>query len=241
MTIEKVLLQAESWGVKVSESQGRVLLEYAQGLAGYEKANVIGTRVVEEVLLDHILDSLSCLIFKPLEEAGSLIDVGSGGGLPGIPLKVVLPGISTTLVESIGKKAEFLHYAAEELKLNRVEILNDRVEDVGSSEKHRGKYDVATIRAVAGLDVNCEYCVPLLKEGGCMISMKSFIGESEIVAGEKAAYLLGAEVSEIIPVSFLPELPDKQRNLVVVRKFAATSSRYPRKKGVPKKKPLGAG
>lgn len=129
----------------------------------------------------------------------------------------------------------------EKLSLNGIEVLDDRAEDAGISRKYRGKFDVATIRAVARLDVNCEYCVPFLREGGYMISMKGFIDETEIAAGEKAARLLGAEVSEIIPVPFLPGLPDKERNLVVVRKHEPTPERYPRKKGMPKEKPLGDG
>ena len=241
MIIEKVLSQTEAWGVRVSEDQRQALLEYARELAGYEKANVIGTKVLEEILVDHILDSLSCLLFHPLSEAGHLIDVGSGGGLPGIPLKVLCPETSVALLESTAKKADFLRYAVKELKFDGIEVLGGRAEDAGVSEKYRARYDVATVRAVAGLDVNCEYCVPLLREGGYMISMKSSIDEAEIAAGEKAARLVGAEVSEIMPVPFLPELPDKQRNLVIVRKYAATPARYPRKNGIPKKKPLGAG
>lgn len=241
MTLENMLSQARAWGIRVSEDQRRVLCDYAQILADYKKANVIGTRVLEEILVDHILDSLSCLMFRPLSEAESLVDVGSGGGLPGVPIKILRPETRTVLLESTGKKAGFLSHAVEELRLDGVEVLGERAEDVGVSRKYRGKFDVATVRAVSRLDVNCEYCVPFLKEGGYMISMKSSIDKAEISAGENAARLLGAEVSEIIPVPFLPELPDKERNLVVVRKHGPTPDLYPREKGTPKKKPLGVG
>ena len=239
MTISGLVIQARSWGVEVSGIHRQALLEYAERLSGYEKANVIGTREVEEILLDHVLDSLSCLLFRPLVEAGSLIDVGSGGGLPGIPLGVLNPEMNTTLLEATGKKAEFLRYVTESLGLGNTRVLGDRAESVGVSKGNRGNYDIAAIRAVAGLNVNCEYCVPLLREGGYMISMKGRLDKSEVAAGERAANLLGAELSEIIPVSFLPELPAKERNLIVVRKVAATPERYPRKNGVPKKSPLG--
>lgn len=239
MTLEKMLLQTAEWGVEVSSNQEQSLLAYTRELAGYKKANVVGTRAADEILLNHVLDSLSCLVFPPLNRAESLIDVGSGGGLPGMPLKIILPEMYVTLLEATGKKAEFLRHVVRELKLDDIEVMNSRAENAGVLGKFRAKYDVATIRAVAGLDVNCEYCLPLLREGGHMISMKSSIDEAEISAGKRAASLLGAEVSEIIPISFRPELPDKQRTLIVVRKYAETPERYPRKNGMPKKKPLG--
>lgn len=238
--IEKLARQAESWGVEITDVQIEALLEYAEKLAGYEKANVIGVRRVDEILLNHVLDSLSCLLFAPLAEGASLIDVGSGGGLPGIPIALIRPEVNATLLEATGKKTEFLRYAIEGLALENVRVLGGRAENVGTSKEERGGYDFAVIRAVAGLNVNCEYCVPLLGEGGYMISMKGRISRSEVVTGERAAGLLGAGLAEIVPVPFLPELPDKERNLVVVRKIAATPAQYPRKDGVPKKSPLGA-
>ena len=214
-------------------------MEYTCELAGYKKANVLGTKVVNEILLDHILDSLSCLVFPPLNKAGGLIDVGSGGGLPGMPLKILLPETHVTLLEATSKKTKFIRHAIKKLELEDIEVLDGRAEDLGVVDRFRANYDIATIRAVARLDVNCEYCMPLLKEGGHMISMKSSIDETEISAGKRAAGVLGAEISEIIPIPFRPELPGKQRNLVIVRKYAATPEQYPRKNGIPRKKPLG--
>lgn len=240
MAIKKLVLQAESWGLGVSVAQEEVLLGYARELAGYDQANVIGTREVDEVLLGHILDSLSCLIFSPLERARSLVDVGSGGGLPGLPLKILRPHLATTLVEATGKKAEFLRYVVERLGVGGVKVVNDRAENIGRSPEYRGMYDVATVRAVAALDVIFEYCVPLVKEGGYVISMKGPLDAQELEAGVEAARQLGTEISEVIEVPFLPELPDKRRNLVILRKLVETPARYPRKNGVPRKKPLGA-
>ena len=240
MAIESLVRQAESWGIRVSAAQKEVLLNYARELASYDKANVIGTAEVEDIILDHVLDSLSCLIFAPLGRAGSLVDVGSGGGLPGVPIRILRLQMSVTLLEATGKKAHFLRQVVEKLQLEGVNIVNDRAETVGRLPEHRGGYDVATVRAVAALDVIFEYCIPLIKLGGYMVSMKGFLDEQEVEAGERAARVLGAKVCEVVKVPFLPEISDKQRNLVILRKFAETPERYPRKNGVPRKNPLGA-
>lgn len=240
MAVERFLRQAKSWGVEVSGLQRELLLGYAEELSGYSRANVIGTRDVEKILLDHILDSLSCLIFEPLSRARSLVDVGSGGGLPGLPIKVLRPQMDVTLLEATAKKADFLRYVAGRLGLEGVRVVNDRVESAGKLEEYRGAYDMATVRAVAGLDVISEYCAPLVKKGGYVVSMKGPVDPQEMAAGEKAARLLKAEISGVIQVPFLSELPEKRRNLVVLRKLAGTPERYPRKNGIPRKKPLGA-
>lgn len=239
MTLDKVRRQASSWGMNVSEDQLGSLLEYAELLANYEKANVVGSDDVGTILRDHVIDSLSVFLLPSLVEFNSFIDVGSGGGLPGVPLCIVHPTASATLLEATGKKAEFLRYVARELELANIRVLSDRAEKAGRSDYARAKYDVATIKAVARLDVNCEYCVPLLKKGGYMVSMKGRLDEFEMKAGERAANLLGAEMSEIIPVNFLPEIGGKERNLVILHKVSETPSRYPRKAGVPRKSPLG--
>ncbi len=231
--------QAERWEIGISDPQREALLRYAQELSAYEKANVIGTRQVDSILLDHVLDSLSCLMFTPLGQPENLIDVGSGGGLPGVPIKILWPQTSVTLLEATGKKAQFLRHVVERLRLEGVEVVNGRAEVVGRLQEHRGVYDVATVRAVAALDVIFEYCVPLVKTGGYVISMKGLLDTREIEAGEKAAFALGAEISELVKVPFLTEMPDKQRNLVILRKLTETPEQYPRKNGVPRKTPLG--
>jgi 16S rRNA (guanine527-N7)-methyltransferase len=194
---------------------------------------------LREVLLEHVLDSLSCLLFEPLREARLLADVGSGGGLPGIPLKIALPPARVSLIEATAKKARFLRRVVEEMSLNGVEVLNGRVEDVGRHGEHRGAYDIATARAVARLSVVAEYCVPLLRVGGQAICMKGRLDDEEVSQGERAAEELGAEVCEIMPVPRLPEIVAKQRYLVVLRKVVDTPARYPRSVGTPARKPLG--
>ena len=217
------------------------MVEFARLLASYERANVIGTRELSGILVDHILDSLSCFLFGPLGEAQRLADVGTGGGLPGIPIKISHPALQTTLIESTGKKARFLRYAVERLNLEEVEVLDGRVEEVARAGGYRGTYDVVTARAVARLSVVAEYGVPLLKVGGHVISMKAKLetDEDELAEGELAAKRLGARVSEVLQVSHLPEVGAKERRLVILEKVSETPGKYQRKVGVAAKKPLG--
>src|SRR5215210_3820217 len=238
-TLELVRLQAAAWGVRLDADRLSALEAFAGFLSNYEEANVIGARSMREVLLEHVLDSLSCFLFEPLGHARRLADVGSGGGLPGLPLKVAAPRLGVALIEATGKKVRFLKRAVDTLSLDGVEVLNGQVEELGRTGEHRGAYDVTTARAVARLSVVAEYCVPLLRVGGYTISMKGRLEDEEVSEGERAAEMLGAEVQEIIRVPRLPEIGEKQRSLIVLRKVGETPNRYPRGVGVPAKKPLG--
>ena len=237
--LELVRLQAAAWGLRLDDERLARLEIFARFLGAYEEANVIGTREVGKILLDHVLDSLSCFLFQPLAEAERLADVGSGGGLPGIPIKICAPHMEVTLIESTGKKARFLRRVVDEIPLPGTEVLNSRVEEVSRMAEQRGAYDVAPARAVARLSVLAEYCVPLLKVGGYVITMKGRLPDEELSEGERAAEKLGARVSTLIGVSRLPELEEKERCLVILEKVEETPEEYPRNVGVPAKKPLG--
>jgi 16S rRNA (guanine527-N7)-methyltransferase len=237
--LELVRLQAAAWGLRLDDERLARLERFARFLGAYEEANVIGTREVGKILLDHVLDSLSCFLFQPLAEAERLADVGSGGGLPGIPIKICAPHKEVTLIESTGKKARFLRRVVDEISLPGTEVLNARVEEVSRMAEHRGAYDVAPARAVARMSVLAEYCVPLVKVGGYVISMKGRLPDEELSEGERAAETLGARVSEVIRVPHLPEVGEKERRLVVLQKVTETPGKYPRNVGIPAKKPLG--
>lgn len=216
-------------------------MSYARLLAGYREANIIGTKTHDAILLDHVLDSLSCFLCKPLFEAEKLIDVGSGGGLPGIPLKIFRGDLEVTLVEATRKKARFLEHAARRLDLSAVDVVASRVEELARDERYRAVYDFATARALAALPVLLEYCVPLLKRGGRLIAMKGRPDPEEIAAGDLAAAELGASKAQIIEVPVLSEIGDRKRTLVVYKKVSETPEKYPRRTGIPGKRPLGAG
>ena len=231
--------QAAAWRLRLDRGRRGRLQEYAALLARYDRANVIGTRELDRILLDHVLDSLSCFLHEELFCAGRLADVGSGGGLPGIPIKIMKPDLATTLVESTGKKATFLQQAVDSLSLRGVEVANVRVEDLGRTRGHRGVYDVVTCRAVARLSVVAEYCVPLLRSGGRAIAMKGRLEPEELAEGTRAVGALGAEVAGATRVPMLPEVGQKERNLVVLEKIRETPAQYPRRPGIVAKRPLG--
>jgi 16S rRNA (guanine527-N7)-methyltransferase len=169
-----------------------------------------------------------------------LADVGSGGGLPGIPISIVRPDLGTTLIESTGKKAAFLRGAVEQLALRSLSVVNARVEDVARMRGQRGVYDVVTTRAVARLSVVAEYCVPLLEIGGQAVAMKAGLEREELEESRRATRLLGGKVAAVEQVPMLPEVGEKVRNLVVLEKVRETPPRYPRKVGMATRRPLGA-
>ena len=240
-SLDLVEAQVAAWGLRLDHDGRGCLQEYAGLLALYDRANVIGTRELDRILLDHVLDSLSCFLHEPLFRSRRLADVGSGGGLPGIPIKIMKPDLATTLVESTGKKAAFLQLAVDSLSLKGVEVARTRVEDLGRTHGHRGEYDVVTCRAVARLSVVAEYCVPLLKGGGRAIAMKGRLEPEELAEGQRAVDALGAKVAGTTRVPMLPEVGEKERNLVILEKIRETPTQYPRRVGIAGKRPLGAG
>lgn len=215
------------------------MLAYALMLSRYEKSNVIGTRDFGEILQGHVLDSLSCLLVAPLREANKVADIGSGGGLPGIPLAMMLPQTEVTLLESTGKKTAFLRYVSDELGLINVRVVNARVEEVGREEGYRGAYDVCTVRALARLSVIAEYSLPLLRVGGRVVAMKGREDRDEWAEGGRAAAVLGGRVCDEIRVPHTPEVEQKDRRLLLLEKVEETPRVYPRRTGVPVRDPLG--
>lgn len=231
--------QLQVWEVSLHDEQREKLGTYAGLLSSYQRANVVGTRELDRLWTEHLLDSLSCLLHPTLGKAQSLIDVGSGGGLPGIPLHVALGLQRLCLLESTGKKVEFLRYAARELGLEGAEAVDGRAEEVGRERGYRGKFDIVTVRAVAPLDVILEYGMPFLRKGGDFLAMKGDLKQGELDSGKRAAIALGGELQEVIEIPFSEEIRHKERRLVVVRKTGETPKGYPRRIGTPRKAPLG--
>ncbi len=238
--MEQLTLQCSEWGLDLDPLCLPLLASYAESLANYSLANVIGTKDVEQIISEHILDSLSCLKVSRLGIAGSLVDVGTGGGLPGVPLAIARPALSVTLLEAAEKKARFLEEVNTQLELKNVKVLQVRAEDLGRMSEYRHTFDLATARALAALPVVVEYCAPLVRLGGQIVSMKASLHEDELLAGVGASKQLGAHLKDILEVKYRASLPQKERRLVVFDKVADTSSRFPRKVGMAKKRPLGA-
>ncbi len=186
--------------------------------------------------MKHFLDSLTCLLAMKPRPGDRVVDVGTGAGFPGLPLRIVCPQIQLTLVEATGKKTDFCRHVVQGLGLEGVEVVQARVEDVGHDAEHRQAYDWALARAVAQLPVLVEYLLPLLRVGGKAIALKGETGPAEAHAAEPALRLLGGRVDSVIPIE-LPRVPES-RFLLVLRKTAATPLQFPRRPGVAAKNPL---
>lgn len=224
-------------GVSLNRDQIRTFETYLEFLLEWnQKINLTAITDREEIWAKHFLDSLSCLMALPRRCELRVVDVGTGAGFPGIPLKIAVPEIRLTLVEAVGKKAEFCRLLVTHLKLRDVTILHARAEEAGCDPEHREQYDWAVARAVAGLPVLAEYLLPLVKVGGRALSQKGESGPEEAQAAEGAVRLLGGALDKIVPVE-LPGIAEK-RFLIVLNKLNATPSKYPRRAGAPSKKPL---
>ena len=193
----------------------------------------------EGVLVRHFLDSLSCLKALPrksLAAGARVIDVGTGAGFPGLPLKLVCPEMRLTLLEATGKKVTYLEHVVRLLGLKGVEVIHGRAEELGRDPAHRERYDWALARAVAEMPTLVEYLLPLVRVGGAMLAQKGEGAAAEVHGAETAITTLGGRVRQLVPIE-LRGLAET-RHLVVVDKAAATPENYPRRPGVPKKRPL---
>jgi len=230
--------QVKTLGVDLSSSQLSQFKKYQQLLVTESaKFNLISIDA-KRLLADHFLDSLSVLLCTCLFNGCSLLDIGSGAGFPGIPLKIVFPEIDLIMVESRQKRADFLDRIISELKLSKAAVIKTRAEVVGRDPDFRRKADVVVARAVAELSVLLEYALPLLSDGGWFVALKGPKGKAEAEEAEAVANYLGGELKEIISVKLIP---DKVRNLILWQKVKETPRRYPRRTGLPGKRPLKAG
>ena len=224
-------------GIQLSTSQIAALQQYERELLDWNtRFNLTAIDDPEKVRIKHFLDSLTCLLAMRDTEIDRVIDVGTGAGFPGLPLKIACPSIHLTLVESVGKKADFCRHVVKKLNLEGVEVLQERAEVIGQIPSHREQYNWAIARAVAVLPVLAEYLLPLVRIGGGIIAMKGESAPAEAHNADHAIRLLGGHLRKLLPVT-LPGVAD-ERYLVVVDKIAATPQAYPRRIGVPAKKPL---
>jgi len=196
------------------------------------------TRITDyaEVQLKHFLDSLTVLTAVQLTDGLRLIDVGTGAGMPGIPVKIVSPGIDLTLLEATGKKTKFLEHIVSVLGLEGVEIVSSRAEETGHNTGYREKFSLALSRAVAPLPVAVELSLPFCQVGGLCVTLKKGNIEAEVQQSLKAIGIMGSRLREVKPVA-LPGLNDK-RYLVIIEKLKPTPPQYPRRPGIPAKKPI---
>ncbi|NJO05556.1 MAG: 16S rRNA (guanine(527)-N(7))-methyltransferase RsmG [Chloroflexaceae bacterium] len=228
---------AAAWGVPLSATQSAQFATYAAELVRWNAhTNLTAITTPHDISVRHFLDSLACARYwMAPEPPTSLIDIGSGAGFPGVPLKLLWPTLRLTLVESVGKKAVFLQHLVDVLALPDVTIVQARAEVAGRDPQHREQYDIVTARAVAELRVLAEYCLPLVRAGGCMLAPKGSNLAPELSAAHAAIATLGGQVRIVAPV-VLPGL--EPRTIAVIDKLHPTPAAYPRAVGVPARRPL---
>ena len=238
---ENILINgAQKMGINLREEQVKKFSRYLELLVQWnQKINLTSLKTPQEIIIKHFLDSISCIkvINKYIDIEGiNIIDVGTGAGFPGMPIKIIYPSIKLSLLEARKKKTIFLEKAVEEINFQKVKILNGRAETFGKDVDYREKYDIAISRAVDSLNVLSEYCLPLVKVGGLFIAQKGRSYKEDTDKGFKAVQILGGELIGVknVRIPFI----NQERYLLVIKKIKYTPSKYPRREGFPHKRPL---
>lgn len=228
---------ASSIGVELSDTQVQQFIKYHEILVEWNSfMNLTGITEYEEVVQKHFVDSLALCKAIDVDQVTSLIDIGTGAGFPGIPLKIAYPHLKVTLLDSLQKRIKFLNEVIMQLGLQDVETIHGRAEDFAKPSMKRESYDVCVSRAVANLASLSEYCLPYVKIGGSFIPYKSGKVEEELEEAKKAVFLLGGKIEEEVRFS-LPD-SDISRSLIKIKKVSATQKKYPRKSGLATKEPI---
>lgn len=236
-SIEKFKEKINMLHINLSDEQYNQYVAYYEMVVEKNKVmNLTGITEFDEFIDKHFIDSLSIVKAMDLCQIERVIDVGTGAGFPGIPLKIAFPHLKITLLDSLNKRIQFLNDVVDKLGLQNVETCHGRAEDFGHKKEYREQYDLCTSRAVANLATLSEYCVPFVKVGGQFVSYKSGNVDNELKESENAVKVLGGKIGDIC--SFLLPETDFSRTLVPVKKVKPTAKKYPRKAGTPSKEPL---
>ena len=190
----------------------------------------------KDVVEKHFLVFLSIERILKLDDIKAVMDVGTGAGFPGMPLKIIYPELKITLLDSLSKRVKFLNEVIRQLELKNIDAIHGRAEDIGKNENYREKYDLCVSRAVANLATLSEYCMPFVRVGGVFVSYKSGDIDEEVLKSKKAISLFGGKIDEVVKF----QLPgtDINRAFVKIKKIKGTPKKYPRKSGIPSKEPL---
>lgn len=237
--VDKMTAGLKELGITLSEKQLEQFFQYYELLIEWNKVmNLTAITELDEVISKHFIDSMT--LIKADSKIGykkaSLIDIGTGAGFPGIPLKIAFPDLKITLLDSLNKRIKFLNEVIDQLGLNDISTIHGRAEDFGRNPLYREQYDFCVSRAVANAATLSEYCLPFVKVGGDFIPYKSGKIDEELENGKKAIKMLGGEIKDV--VRFQLEAADADRTLVVIHKTEKTPKRFPRKAGVPSKEPI---
>ena len=227
----------KQFGLELSDKQIEQFSKYYDILVEWNKVmNLTAITEKEDVIIKHFADSLLLSKYKDLHENIDVIDVGTGAGFPGIPLKIAFPELNITLMDSLNKRLKFLDEVIDELGLQDIHTVHSRAEDGGRNNDLREHFDVSVSRAVANLATLVEYNLPFVKVGGYFVAYKSGDIDEELVNAKKAVSVLGGTIEEVKKF----QLPgtDIDRSLVYIKKFKPTSGKFPRKAGLPSKEPV---
>lgn len=231
----KFINDLKAIGIELSDEQLEQFLTYYEMLIEKNKVmNLTAITDFDEVLEKHFEDSLSLIQAVDLEKSQAVIDLGTGAGFPGIPLKIAFPNLQITLADSLNKRILFLDDVIRELGLTGIDTVHGRAEDLAKNSDYREKFDLCVSRAVANLSTLSEYCLPFVKIGGKFISYKAGECDEEVAASKSSIFLLGGKISEIKKF----ELGESGRAFVIIDKVSGTPKKYPRKAGTPSKDPL---
>lgn len=226
--------ECEKNGIEYDENRSKIFFEYMNLILEWnEKINLTAIKEEKEFIVKHFIDSLT--IYNLVKNAKRILDIGTGAGFPGIPLKIYLPESEMTLIDSVNKKITVLKDVIEKLKLQKIEALHIRAEELAKNPEYREEFEIVTTRAVSNLATIAEYMLPFVKMGGQAICMKGPNVEQELESAENAIKILGGKVEKVEKMKIDNEL---ERNLVVIRKAKSTNMRYPRGQGKPAKEPI---
>lgn len=235
--LEKFKNGLQQLHIALSEKQMEQFLQYYELLVEKNKVmNLTAITEFDEVVEKHFLDSVSLTKQLDLHQPLKVLDLGTGAGFPGIPLKIVFPELEITLMDSLNKRVLFLKDVISSLQLENIEAVHGRAEEAARNKKYRESFDLCVSRAVANISTLSEYCLPFVKIGGSFISYKSSTIEDELEEGKKGIAILGGKVKDVYKFT-LPE-SELQRSFVIIEKEKKTPKAYPRKAGTPSKEPL---
>lgn len=234
---DKFEQQLEQLNIKLNERQKEQFHRYYELLVEWNKVmNLTGITEYDEVNEKHFVDSLAIIKVVDIEKIDTMLDIGTGAGFPGVPLKIVYPHLNVVLLDSLQKRINFLNTVIEELGLEKIETLHGRAEDYAKKAEYREIFDLCVSRAVANLSTLSEYCIPYIRVGGIFVSYKSGNVDEEVDNSKKAVKILGGKLESVEKF----QLPGTEinRSFVKIKKIEQTKKRYPRKAGLPGKEPI---